>query len=201
MIVFDAEMSGLDPEKHSIVSLGALDLDDPTNQFYEECRVWDGAHVEDEALAVNGFTHAEVTDPARQSEADLIKSFIAWALSETRPIANRTLAGQNVATDRAFVAAACARAGVECPFAHRTIDTHSIVWQHMRSRGLTPPVENGHSAINLTYALNYCGLPEEPKPHNALTGAYCHAEIVARVAYTKKLLPEFSAFELPWPTK
>lgn len=198
MIAFDAEMSGLDPQKHSIVSLGALDLDEPSNQFYEECRVWDGADVEDEALAVNGFTREEVADPSKQSEADLIRSFVAWAMDKPQ---NRTLAGQNVATDRAFVDAACRRAGIENPFAHRTIDTHSLVWLHMTERGIAPPVLKQHSAISLTFALNYCGLPEEPKPHNALTGAYCHAEIIARIAYTKKLLPEFNAYDLPWPTK
>jgi DNA polymerase III epsilon subunit-like protein len=200
MIVLDVEMSGLDREKHSIVSLGALDLENPTNQFYEECRVWDGAKIEDEALAVNGFTREDLADPQKQSEAELMKSFVAWATAENGP-ADRTLAGQNVATDRNFVESACHRAGIECPFAHRTIDTHSLVWLHMTQRGETPPTLKMHSAINLTYALNYCGLPEEPKPHNALTGAYCHAEIVARVAYNKKLLPEFSAYDIPWLTK
>ena len=198
MIVLDVEMSGLDREKHSILSIGALDLADPTNQFYEECRAWDGADIEDEALAVNGFTREEVTDQTRQSEADLIKSFVAWATDKPQ---ERTLAGQNVSIDRGFVEAACLRAGIECPFAHRTIDTHSLVWLHMTQRGETPPTDKMRSAINLTFALNYCGLPEEPKPHNALTGAYCHAEIVSRIAYTKKLLPDFSTYDIPWLTK
>ena len=195
MIVLDVEATGLNPKTDSIVSLGALDLDNPTNQFYEECRVWDGAHINDEALAINGFSRETITDVTRTSEADLIKAFVAWATDRPQ---ERTLAAQNVAFDLEFVQAACHRAGIECPFAKRTIDTHSLVWMHMVGRGVAPPVSNHHSAINLDFALSYCGLPPEPKPHNALTGAVCHAEVIARVAYNKTILPNFSTFPIPW---
>lgn len=199
MIVLDVETSGIVPEKHSILAIGALDLDDPTNQFYEECQVWEGASLSDEALAINGFTRDEVTDQggAKQTEEGLIRSFVAWAMDRPR---DRTLAAQNVTFDRLFVEAACRRAGIENPFAHRTIDVHSVVWLHMVARGITPPLKNGHSGIDLSAALAYAGLPEEPKPHNALTGALCHAEVLSRIAYTKKLLPDFSTFPIPWET-
>jgi DNA polymerase III epsilon subunit-like protein len=199
MIVLDVESSGVVPEKHSILSIGALDLDDPTNQFYEECQVWEGADISDEALAINGFSKEEITGQgsAKQTEAGLIKAFIAWAMDRPK---DRTLAAQNVTFDRLFIEAACARAGIENPFAHRTIDVHTLVWLHMVSRGIPPPVKNNHSGINLTEALAYAGIPEEPKPHNALTGAFCHAEVIARIAYTKNLLPDFSTFPIPWET-
>lgn len=199
MIVLDVETTGLVPEKHSILSLGALDLNDPTNQFYEECQVWDGAEIEDAALAINGFSREEVTGQgsSKQTEAGLIASFVAWATD--RPL-DRTLAAQNVSFDLEFVQAACKRAGIECPFAKRTIDVHTVTWMHMTKQGIAPPLKNGHSAINLDFALRYCGIPEEPKPHNALTGAYCHAEVISRVAYTKKLLPDFSHLDIPWET-
>jgi DNA polymerase-3 subunit epsilon len=195
MIVLDVEGSGISAERDSILSIGALDLDNPTNQFYDECRVWDGAHIDDEALAVNGFTREECLDPNKKSEAELVKAFIAWATDRPQ---ERTLAAQNPSYDRDFVQAACKRAGVEFPFAHRTIDVHTLVWLHMHEHGKTPPVDNGRSAINLDFALEYCGIPEEPKPHNALTGALSHAEVISRIAYNKKLLPEFLPFEIPW---
>jgi len=199
MIVLDVETTGLVPERHSILSLGALDLNDPTNQFYEECQVWEGAEIEDEALAINGFTREEVIEQGskKQTEESLIKAFVAWAMDRPQ---ERTLAAQNVSFDLEFVQAACKRAGIECPFAKRTIDVHSITWMHMVARGIEPPVKNEHSAINLDAALTYCGLPGEPKPHNALTGAYCHAEVISRIAYNKKLLPDFSTFDIPWET-
>ncbi len=197
MIAVDVEASGIGPDTHSVVSVGALDLDNPSNQFYEECRVWDGAHINDEALLVNGFTKEQITDATKQSESELVHKFAAWAQAS----ADRTLAGQNVSFDRDILEAAARRAGhTEWPFAHRTIDSHSLCWMHQIKRGMTPPVdpEKKRSALNLDAILIYCGIPEEPKPHNALTGAKCHAEVISRLLYDKKLLPEFEQFDIPW---
>ena len=71
---------------------------------------------------------------------------------------------------------------------------------HMVKRGLTPPSDpvKHHSSLNLDAVLNYCGIPEEPKPHNALTGAKCNAEVISRLLNNKKLLPEFEQFDIPW---
>lgn len=197
MIVVDVEASGVDYKKCSIISVGALDLDHPEKQFYEECRIWDGAHEEEGASAVHGMTHEQMTDPNKQSEADLVHKFIAFA----EPVADTTFAGQNVSFDRDFLRTAAERAGhTNWPFAHRTIDTHSLCWMHMVKRGMTPPVDpiKKHSSLNLDAVLLYCGIPEEPQPHNALTGAKSHAEVVSRLLYDKKLLPEFEQFNIPW---
>lgn len=196
MLVIDIEASGLTFDKHSIVSLGALDLEKPTNRFYAECRVWDGAEIAEDALEVNGFTLEQVTDQNKMTEAELIRNFIAWS----EDLHNRTFLGQNVAMDRDWARGAALRAGLEWPFAHRTIDTHSLGWMHMVKAGLKPPLDEEHrrSALNLDELLNYCGIPAEPEPHNALTGALCHGEVASRLLYDKKLLPEFEQFEIPW---
>ncbi|MBY0110428.1 hypothetical protein K2Y00_00250 [Patescibacteria group bacterium] len=195
MIVIDIEATGVNPQKNSIVSLGALDLDNPENQFYDECRVWEGAHVETKALAVNGFSEEEIADPTKKTEAELVKAFIAWAMDR---VEERTIAAQNVSFDHDMLRMACQRAGIEFPFAKRTIDVHTLVWTHMKVKGKIPPVAHNHSAIDMTYALSYCGLPPEPRPHNALTGAFCHAEVISRIAYNRKLLPDFDTYDIPW---
>jgi DNA polymerase III epsilon subunit-like protein len=195
MIVLDVEASGTESFKHSMVSLGALDLKNPDNRFYMECRVWDGAHIMPEALKVNGFTHEQITDASKPSEADVTHAFLQWSGG----VEERTLAGQNVSFDRDFLKHAAERAGhTEWPFAFRTIDTHTLCYMHMINRGMQPPVQHRRSALNLDAVLNYCGIPEEPQPHNALTGALSHAEVIARLLYGRKLLPEFSQFEIPW---
>lgn len=197
MLVVDCEMSGLDPQKNSIVSIGAIDFDNPKRQLYEECRVWEGAHIEDEALEVNGFTKEQIVDPAKQSEADAVHKFIAFAAG----MADITIAGQNVFTDDSFLRAAAVRAGhTAWPFAHRILDIHSLCYEHMIKRGVAPPVDpvKHHTALNLTAVLAYCGIPEEPKPHNALTGTKCNAEVISRLLYDKKLLPEFEEYPIPW---
>ncbi len=198
MLIVDVEASGTEAHKHSIVSVGALDLANPTNRFYEECRIWDGAHVMDGALAVNGFTMAEITDPKKQSEADLVHAFMEWS----KDLPEKTLAGQNVSFDRDFLKYASERAGhTEWPFAYRTIDTHTLCFMHMVNRGMVPPVMKNRSALDLDAVMNYCGIPNEPEPHNALTGALSHAEVISRLLYGRKLLPEFSQYEIPWNAK
>lgn len=196
MIVIDIEASGTNYEKHSIVSIGALDFDNPENRFYKECKVWSGAHIMEGALEVNGFSEAEITDSSKESEGDVVRAFMEWS----QHMGDRTLAGQNVSFDRDFIKAACDRADLPWDLAHRTIDTHTLAWMHMVKRGLTPPIDLEHrrSALNLDAVLNYCGIPEEPEPHNALMGAFCHAEVISRLLYDKKLLPEFAQFSIPW---
>jgi DNA polymerase III epsilon subunit-like protein len=195
MIVVDIEASGTEAHKHSIVSIGALDFANPSNRLYEECRIWDGAHVMDGALAVNGFTMEQITDPKKQSEADAVHAFLRWS----EGVEEKTLAGQNPSFDRDFLKYASERAGhTEWPFAYRTIDTHTLCYMHMINRGLRPPVAHKRSALDLDAVLNYCGIPEEPSPHNALTGALSHAEVVSRLLYGRKLLPEFDQYQIPW---
>lgn len=196
MIIIDIEASGTEYVKHSIVSLGALDFDNPEHRFYGECRIWDGAHYMEEALAVCGYTVEEITDPTKIPEGELVRQFLEWS----QHMGDRTLAGQNVSFDRDYVKAACEREGIAWDLAHRTIDTHTLCYMHMVKRGLKPPIDLEHrrSALNMDIVMNYCGIPEEPKPHNALTGALSHAEIISRLLYGKKLLPEFEQYEIPW---
>jgi DNA polymerase III epsilon subunit-like protein len=196
MIIIDIEASGTNYEKHSIVSIGALDFGNPTNRFYGECRIWEGAHIMDGALRVIGLTEEQLKDPNKPTESELVRSFMEWS----QHMGDRTLAGQNISFDRDMLKAGCERAGLSWDLAYRTIDTHTLCWMHMVKRGLTPPIDPQHrrSALNLDAVLNYCGIPDEPEPHNALTGALSHAEVTSRLLYNKQLLPEFSHFPIPW---
>ena len=227
MLIVDVEASGTEYAKHSIVSIGALDFSNPDNRFYEECQIWEAtdvrgtsveafeavceqcgakcpkgvqpqlrAHIMDGALEVNGFTEAEITDTSKKTEAEIITEFLAW----TETLSDRTVTGQNPSFDRDFLRAAAGRAHLAWNLAYRTIDTHSLCWMHIIKRGEKPPVDEEHkrSALDLDAVLNYCGIPEEPHPHNALTGALSHAEVTSRLLYDKKLLPEFQEYEIPW---
>lgn len=196
MIVVDIEASGTENNVHSIVSIGAVDFDNPDNRFYKECKIWDGAHIMDGALEVNGFTEAEITDVTKMSEAEAVAEFVEW----TYTMADRTLVGQNVSFDRDFLKAAAHRAKVQWDLPYRTLDTHTMCWMHMVKQGFQIPIDPQHkrSTLDLDAVLKYCGIVEEPHPHNALTGALCHAEVTSRLLYDKKLLSEFSMYEIPW---
>lgn len=193
MIVVDVETTGLDLQKHSIVSIGAVDFSSPENQFYQECRIWDGAEVSQEALEVNGFSEEEVRDPHKKTLEEIIKEFFKWV----EKVPEKTIAGQDPAFDKGFLQASAERCGIEWKLGHRTVDLHSICYFHHLKRGLTPPVKEGRTALNLDKITNYAGLPDEPKPHNALTGAKMETEAFSRFVYGKSLLEEFEEFPIP----
>lgn len=193
MIIVDVETTGVDEVKHAILSVGAIDFDNPSNQFYEECRVWDGAHIDDEGLAINGFTREQAIDQTKQTDEELIKHFINWA----KGVKEQTFAGQNPSFDRDFLHRAADRYHLEWPFAFRTIDQHSVCYTHMIKRGVTPPIINSHTALNSDKIMEYVGIPTEPHPHNALSGAKIAAEALSRLLYGKKLLSDFKDYDLP----
>lgn len=186
MIAVDIETTGVLPWDNSILSIGAVDMGDPKNRFYGECRVWDGAIIEEQALKVNGFNLEQVNDPKRLSEAELLKEFFRWTRTlQSQPM----LCGYNAMFDFNFLKFGSERAGIRNVFQYRTIDVHSIMWMHITRNGSRPPKN-----ISLNRSLEIMGAGREPDPHNALTGAMCAAEVVSRVLTGKSMFPgEFIA--------
>ena len=193
MIVVDVETTGIYPLKTSIVSVGALDFSNPRNTFYEECRIWEGAEIIQEALNINGFTREQITDPRKQSLEELMKKFLEW----TSTIKNITLAGENPSFDGGFLMNSAMRYGIEWPFGRRTLDLHSVRLAHHISSEKEFPMKNNRADLNLDRTLVYVGLPREPRPHNALVGAKFEAEAFSRLINGKNLLPEFIEYEIP----
>ena len=194
MIVVDVETTGTNPMKHSLASIGAVDFVNPADQFYEECRVWGGAHIDDEALIINGYKREELQSPQKQSEGDLIQRFLKWIESRQE----HTIGGQNPFFDVSFIQAACGRNHLNFTLAHRTVDLHSITYFHMIGRGINPPVEHKRSNLNSDTIMAYVGIPAEPKPHIALNGAIWEAEAFSRLFCEQNLFPQFKRYSIPW---
>ena len=194
MIVTDIETTGTNPEKHSIVSIGAIDMNNPEQTFYKECKIWDGAHIEEKALEINDMTRADATDQSKESEAEIVESFLSWAMKSE----DHTIAAHNPVFDLSFLEEAAGRAGINFPLAHRSIDQHSVTATHMLQNNLQIPIEKGRTAINSDFIMRYVGIPAEPRPHNALNGALWEAEALSRMLYGKNLLKQFEKYEIPW---
>ena len=193
MIVVDVETTGVDSKKNSIVSIGAIDFSNPQNQFYQECRVWEGAEITQQALYINGFTKEQITDQNKMSLEEAVKKFIVWMGN----IAEQTLAGENPSFDRDFLRNSIEKYKINYLIGHRTIDLHSICYHHYLKKEFRPPIRDSRTDLNLDGILKYSGLPEEPKPHHALTGAKMEAEAFSRLIYGKNLLPEFEKYSVP----
>jgi DNA polymerase-3 subunit epsilon len=196
MLSIDCEMTGLDPKKHGIISIGAIDMSQPDRQFYGECRIWEKAEIDPAALAVNGFTEKDCLDSQKKTEEQLMRELHDWIQLADE----HTLLGQNVYTDKEFLNEAFSRNGIKFKFNHRIIDTHSVAYaEHLRTGKIIPHKyeDQTQSALNLDKILQSVGIPEEPRPHNALTGAKVSAEAFYRLVYNKKLLPEFEEYSIP----
>jgi len=195
MLVIDIEATGLDPKKNSLLSIGAVDFDNPKRTFYGECRAFEGAEFDPEGLAVCGFSEEDCKDPNKQSQAELMADFKKW-IEETD--GDQILAGQNAYFDREILNTSFRRAGIDFVFHFRIVELHSIAFFDFMRRDIDPPLkEEGISALSLDRILNYVGLPQEPKPHNALTGAKVEAEALSRMIHGKALLDEFIGFSVP----
>lgn len=162
MIIIDIETTELDPYKHSMVSLGAVDYD-TGDEFYGECRITGGRIIDPFALDVNGYTEAQCLDITKELPYEMYRRFLDWALIAKRDL---LIGGQQVgAFDLLFLKDVHASLAAHdpkaplWPFGHRSVDLHSVAFAKLRK------------SLSLDGILQAVGLSSEPKPHNALTGA------------------------------
>ena len=165
----------------------------PKNQFYQECHIWKGAQIQPSALRVNGFTTKQVTDQNKKSLKDVLIELFEWH----QEIEDKTIAGQNINFDLAFLHRSIKREKIKWHLGHRSIDLHSICYAHHLKNKTCPPQKNNKTSLSLDAIANYVGLPIEPNPHNALTGAKYAAECFSRLIFTNNLLAEHKKYLLP----
>lgn len=194
MIVLDVETTGINPDKNSILSIAALDISNPEERFYEECRIWDGAEVSPLALEINGFTQEEISDADKKAEADIVKNFIYW-LSQREDM---TVVGQNPSFDTHFIRAASERAGERSPLHFRSLDLHTLAVAHMMRRGIEMPLKDRSSNLGSDSVMTYVGIPPEPKPHISANSILWEYEVFMRLVHDKNGLPEFEKYPIPW---
>ncbi len=194
MIVIDWEFTWLDPNIHSLVSLWAVDLYNPDNQFYWECRMWDWASYNLEALDINWFSVDDINDKSKKTLVEMIKDFDKWLKTCTTP---QILIWQNPMSDIAFLKSSYEKAWLEYTLWHRSIDMHTVVFMKYLDLWINIPLDEYWYKINLDKAMDFVWIKWwEPKPHNALTWAKCEAEVIWRVMKGKKLLKEFKNNEV-----
>lgn len=192
MIALDCEMSGLDPLIHSILSIGAVDLENPSRTFYGECYLPEQKTFQVEALAVNGFTESQIFDKSKDSLKSLMTKFYKWL----QDCNEKTLVGQNVSLDRAFLNTAFIESEIPFQFHYRIVDIHSVAVGMFLRDGRDLNIEDGRIKMSLDKIAEAVGLSEEPRPHNALTGATYNAEVFTRLVYKKNLVDQFKDFPI-----
>lgn len=137
-LVFDTETGGLDPRRHSLLSLGLVASED--GRVLESLEILlrhEDYGVSAGGLKVNRIDLVKHHEAALDAPAALaaLDAFCARHFSEGAV----TLVGHNVAFDRAFLGAFLESQGreLEPRFSHRTLDTHAIA-AALRDAGRLP---------------------------------------------------------------
>lgn len=193
MIVVDLEFSGLNFLKCGIWQIGAVELENPENQFFDEARIDDGDTIEGEALKVTGKTEAELRAKNKQSQKQLLEKFFEWC--KKAKIKNFMCEGPQ--WDMGLLLIKANKYGLKFPFHRRAFDLHSISsLRYLQIKGKLL-IEEDHSGMGLSNTLKFCGMKDERKEHNALEDAKLTAECLSRILYGKSLFKEYETFKLP----
>ncbi len=193
MMVVDIETSGTDPRRNAILSIGAVDFSRPENVFYGECRLRRGAAADPDALKYNGFTARGIMSKSRMTERALVKKFAEWASG----VDDATIAGHNVHFDIPFLKRAAKLHRLTLGLGNRIVDMHTLAYSSMMARGESIPKKYNRTDITSDYVFRYVGIGDEPRPHNALTGARMEAEAISRLVLGRNLLGEYSRLGVP----
>lgn len=200
MIVIDVETLGHDPKKHALLSIGAVEFENPSNQFYGECRAWEGSEVYQgdgvyygNSLEINGLTWEQATNPNRLPLKKVIKQFFEWVNACK---SSKVMIALHPWFDMGYLKDAAKRAHLKYPLKMRTLDLHTLCFTRIIQLNSYSLLSNNPD-LNTARIMNFVGLPEEPKPHHGLTGAKMEAEAFSRLLYGKNLLEEFKKYPLP----
>lgn len=193
MIVLDIETSGFDYAKCGIWQIGAIDLENPGNVFFEECRIDDEDFIEEGALRFLEKTEEELRDKDKQSQKEMFERFFEWA----KKVRISNLICQNPQFDLAFILTKVYKYNLNMPLHHRAFDLHSIA--HLKYFQIYNKflIKDNHSDMGLTNTLEFCGMKDNRGIHNALEDAKLTAECFFRLVYGKNLFEEFREFEIP----
>ena len=198
MIVVDIETSGIDFNKCGIWQVGAIDIESK-EEFLDESRIDD----EDELInipsmkktveEVTGKTELELRAKNKQSQKQLLEKFFGWC----KKAKIKNFICQNPQFDWAFLRIKSLKYDIEFPVHYRCFDLHSIaqiIYKNIHGNFL---IDKEKSSMDLSKVLEFCGMQDERKEHNALEDVKLSAECFSRLVYGRGFFPEFAKFKIP----
>jgi DNA polymerase-3 subunit epsilon len=176
----DVETTGLDPQRHEIIEIGAIRVDPSTLAVTAEVEVRVvPLHVEradPESLRINGYSP--------EGWADAV--YLDEAFEQLAPLADgAVLAGHNVPFDKAFLNEGWKRLGrVHPKVDHHTLDTASLAWP-LYTAGTV-------QSLSLGALCEHFGI-RRIFPHRALDDARAALELAKRLVPSMRLTTRLSA--------
>jgi DNA polymerase III epsilon subunit-like protein len=212
MIAVDIETTGeFFPHKRGIWQIGAIDLDNPKNQFMEEAKIDESDEIDNEALLVIGKTESYLRNNNKQTQKELLRNFFDWA----KKIKDNVMICDNPQYDFSFIRIKAKIYGLDFPFSHKCIDLHSIAQLkfHQINKKFKTKILNNKitSDLSMPNLMSFCGLEDKRiqveigenkvkkngSYHNGLEDAKIVAECFSRIVYGKSLLKEYNKIPLP----
>lgn len=166
--ITDVETTGLDPQRHEIVEIGLVLIDQETGEVIDTLDIKvKPEHLEtadETALKINGYN-----EPDWQNAVTLLEAISLYGEKTQDAI----FCSHNVTFDWSFILEAFKKAGLKSPLDYHRLDLFTLIWS--KSQGLK--IEN----FNLSKVAQILGLPEESLPHRAINGARTAHEIFKRI--------------------
>jgi len=181
LLFIDTETGGLDPDKHSLLSIAMVVWEDMEIIDSQEILINDGIlSVTEEALSINRIDIEKHKQSAISSSQamDKILLFIGIHFPQQRKI---TLAGHNVHFDSDFLKCffSANNKNFSDFFSHRIIDTSSILYYLFMAGRIK------HRAISSDEAFDLFDIKVEGR-HTAIGDAIATAKLFTRLLYLLK---------------
>ncbi len=198
-IFVDIETSGISKVKNGFWQIGAIDLSNPSNYFLEEGRVDNEDIIEEGALKVTGKTEAQLRDQNKQTQQQLLQNFFDWVLNSNNGVKMKNLASQNPNFDFGFIDFKSEKYKIRKPFHYRYFDLHSIAQTvyHSAKGNFLLAKDNDYSCMDLSHILDFCGIEDKRKQHNALEDSRLGRECFSRLIDGKNLFLEYLDSPIP----
>lgn len=187
--VTDIESTGLDDEKHDIIELSLLRLNDGEQKTW--ClKPLSPETIDNDALRVNGHKREDLLHLTKEGKAryaepsSVLVDIENWVIDDGYPHTNRVLVGQNVGFDRNFMIKLWKKCGAESsfPFGRRYMDTMQIEFFMDWCKGKMD------EAYNLNSLVKKYGVKND-KAHTAAADTKATREVFDKqVDYFKSLL-------------
>ena len=196
-IVLDIETSGINKVKCGIWQIGAIDLNNASEYFFQEGRI-DKEEIisttgDKPIYGIIGKTEAELRDNNKQSQKQLLENFFDWV--DKRPMKNFLC--QNPQFDVAFLEIKAIKYGLKMPFHYRCFDLHNIAQNKYFDLNEKYLLKEDHSDMGLKNILKFCGMEDNRKAHNALEDCKLTGECFYRLLLGKNLFPEYAQYKIP----
>ncbi len=175
LAILDLETSGINPQKHSVLEIGIVPLDDKKPIFHCYVRPINICWTDFAKKNFQRFLHKWETEAVSATEAlKLLEAYVSENFNNRK----LTLIGHNIGFDVSFLKKLASDAGLEeIPyFSHRAIDTHTLLFL-LNMKGKIPD-----SALSSDGAFSHFGIEvQNSLRHTALGDAAATKELFRKV--------------------